>query len=296
MKISVITWDGNFREYTHTIDFFANQEFDKNEYEFIWVDFYNSNDRVRQKIENYPNTRLITLGNSPDTLWHIGKCINEGVKNSSGELLVIPDGDIVVELDFLTYVWNAHQKCQDMALYFHRYDEPSEPGSKKDRVLMPHLRKHSKLLNPVNYAGSLSLRRINFDKINGYETHKTFAGPGVIGRDAYIRLCNLGMAIKWAPDKNVYHPWHPSSGSAGHDDRKALWLAVSKHKWIIPYAGLEQSWIIRCRALSGDTVADETLCDKYIARMDKVDMQFYRRLAKLLSSRLMESVIHQLSK
>lgn len=283
MKISVITWDGNFREFTHTIDFFARQEFAQNDFEFIWVDFYDSNDLVRQKIESYANADIVTIGNSLDTPWHVGKCINAGVKSSSGELLVIPDGDIAVEQDFLSYVWEVHQKYQDLVLYFQRYDEPQQASSDQSRASITYLQQHAKLTSPTNFASCMSLRRKSFERIRGYETHKVFAGPGISGMETYTRLRNAGMAVKWASDKKVYHPWHPSSGSAGHDDRSALWLARHKYHWVIPYAGLKQSWIVHYRELSGDIVADETVCTKYLARMPQVGMNYYRKLAQLIN-------------
>ena len=47
---------------------------------------------------------MIKLGNSKEKNWHLGKCINEGVRQSSGDILVIPDGDVIVEKDFLQHV------------------------------------------------------------------------------------------------------------------------------------------------------------------------------------------------
>ena len=298
MKISIIVWDANFREYTHTIDFFARQNFAKNNYEFIWVDFYNSNDRIRKKIDGYSNTRLVSLGNLPDTLWHLGTCINEAVKISSGELIVIPDGDIAVEPDFLSYVWDAHQKYQDLILYFKRYDEPKHAASEQSHSSIPHLQQHARLTNPTNYAGCLSLKRKNFERINGYETHEVFSGPGINGMETYIRLRNAGMAIKWAPEKKIYHPWHPSSGSTGHGDDmvSALNLAKISYPWIYPYAGIKQSWIIHRRKLSGETLANEETCEKSLMHMPYINMERLLKLAKIWTFLLRISMYFELLK
>ena len=279
MKVSVITWDANFREFTHTIDFFNRQVFPESDYEFIWVDFYHSNDRVRQKIEKYLNARLVTLNHSPEAKWHLGKCINSGVAHSSGELLVIPDGDIAVEEDFLSYVYQSHKDHSALVMYFKRYDEPQQASCEQSRTSISYLQQHAKFTNPTNYAGCLTLRRENFEHINGYETHPVFAGPGINGMETYTRLRNAGMAIKWVSDKRIYHPWHPNSASISKLDAfKILQFAKGQYNWIHPYGGMNQSWIVHCRALSGDIVADTKVCDEYLACMPKVDLDYYRKL------------------
>ena len=62
MKISVVTWDASFRESFHTVDSFGQQNFPKNSYEFIWVDYYdNKNPILLNTINKYSNFRLLNL-------------------------------------------------------------------------------------------------------------------------------------------------------------------------------------------------------------------------------------------
>ena len=279
VKISVITWDGSFREHMHTIDAFCNQDFPQSEFEFIWVDFYSSSQRVRQKIGKYGNARLMTLDRSDGEEWHLGECLNAGVKNSSGELLVIADGDIVVEPDFLTYVQQSHEKHDDLALFFRRYDEPQHASCDASRSSTDYLKHVCKLTNSTNYAACLSLKRRDFDRVKGYETHRTFSGAGANGLEIYNRLRNAGMVVKWASDKRSYHPWHSASGSVRHDDVSALRLARQRYNWIIPNVIPEQSWIIHRRGLSVATVADAEECDKYLSEIPEINMEFYEKTA-----------------
>ena len=60
-KITVIMWDGNFREYIHTIDYFGNQDLSPDEYEILWVDFYDSNDLIRAKPFAYQSAQYRNL-------------------------------------------------------------------------------------------------------------------------------------------------------------------------------------------------------------------------------------------
>ena len=300
MKISVITWDGDFRENTHTIDYFCQQDFPEGDFEFIWVDYYNSNDFVRKKIEKYHNARLLSLENSEKTPWHLGECINEGVRVSSGKILVIPDGDIVVERDFLSYVWQSHQNYEDLILYFRRYDELKNDRVNQGFPSISYLQQKTQLMNPTNYGGCLSLRRKNFEIIRGYETHSVFSGPGCQGLETYTRLLNAGMAIKWAQGKKIYHPWHANSGVPGHADSKSLKLAHLDYPWIIPYAGIKQSWTVHCRKLSEDFIADAVTCEKYLKEMPVIDLDSYKKLSPVLKivgrNRFTESVIKLFNK
>lgn len=273
MKISVITWDCNFREHLHTIRFFCEQNFDKNEYEFIWVDFYNSNDLVRKEIEKYSNAKLITLNNPEDTQWHLGKCINAGVKEAKGDLLIIPDGDIVVENDFLNYISNC---CDEKRLvsFFRRYDETQETSSSESRTNIEYLEKHTKLFNATNYAGCYSIRKEDFLSINGYEENGAFAGPGMNAMELYIRMRSAGYKIQWL-DKKIFHPWHENTGLSSIEMKKKELLALAKQHfpWIQPYSGLKQSWITFQREKLLISKADIVDSEKLLEKMPNINLE-----------------------
>ena len=289
-KISVITWDANFRESHHTIDYFARQAFSDIEYELIWVDFYDSNDLIKNKISQYRNFKLHILGNTNSAKWHLGVCINEGVKMSSGEVIVIPDGDIAVDDDFLTYIWNEHRERDDLVVYFRRYDEPKENSCEKSRRDISYLKESSRLTSRLNYGGCLSLKRINFEKINGYETHSVFAGPGMNGMETYVRLRNLGLSIKWAKDKRIYHPWHADTLGSGFSDSKrkeiqVLKLAKIDFPWINP-GHLEQSWVSFCREAHLSWRANKDECERFLSQLPFIDLNLYEEIDSYRNSKL----------
>jgi len=284
MKISVIFWDANFREHIHAVDFFGKQEFAQNQYEIIWVDFYQSNDKVKQKINNYPNAHLYTLDENISKKWHLGSCINFGIKRSVGDVLVIADADIAVEPDFISYIADAHQNRDDLALYFPRYDEPKEASCVNSRVSLSHLCRYAKLTNPTNYAGCISIRKDNLNKLYCYELHNSFSGPGANGLELYTRIRNAGLAVKWSPVKKIYHPWHSGTSESNEDMRKVLNLARHNYNWINAYAGLEQSWIIQCRSKNGETKANQKACNYYLKNMPPIQIDFYRNIVNRLES------------
>ncbi|TBV25491.1 hypothetical protein DMZ43_11125 [Meridianimaribacter sp. CL38] len=268
MKVSVIAWDCSFREKFHTIDSFCKQDYPNIDFEFIWVDFYsNSNPELLKKIALYENASLLNLNNDKKTKWHLGKCINAGVKQAKGALLVFPDGDIVVQKDHLSTIRDVLENREDLVVYFRRWDELQASHGEKS-YSESYLEEHTKLLNATNYAGCFALHRTAFETINGYEESDVFAGPGANGRETYLRLRNAGYAIQWH-NKKIFHPWHPSTGSSDKYTEKLK--EVAKHySWVKPYSGLFQSWVLKQRELDLSYKASEGQVKQYLENIPDV--------------------------
>jgi len=265
IKISIIIWDANVRESFHVINFFAKQDFPAEEFELIWVDFYRSNKQVKACIDAHPYFRLLTLNNPENKPWHLGVCMNQGVAASRGDLLILPDGDIVVEPDLLSYVWAQHQNRDDLILYFRRYDEPVIASCAESKSNIKHLEKYSLMNNPTNYAGCYSL-------LKKYETHPVFSGSGMQGKEMYYRLRNAGFSVKWDRDKKIYHPWHPNTGvsSENNEQRKFLRSLLPDYPWIDPYAGVDQSWISASRRRNLSFSANEKEVEHLLLRKPNI--------------------------
>lgn len=202
--ISVIMVDGSFRESFHAIDFFHNQTFD--DFELLWVEYYDRIDpRLQEKLDKRPNFRSLPLGKQG--IYHSSYCFNAGVIASRADLVVIVDGDVAVENDFVRRVWNEHVGHDKLVMYVHRCNEPREKHAPD--ISLEHLRKVCRVTNPENYGGCLTVRKKWLLEINGYEQHAVFShGEHANGRDVYTRLRNLGLHVAWNPDLRLYHPWH----------------------------------------------------------------------------------------
>lgn len=224
--ISVITWDAGFRESFHTVDCFRNQSIATDQFEFIWVDHYSNIDaRLRQKIDQMPNAKAVCLEATGN--WHLGRALNYAVNMSIGKILVIPDGDIIVETDFLEKVLTAHCGQTNLVLYFRRWDQPMPPSGTPDKEIdIDRLKAECRLTNTTNYGGCISVPRKTFLEVGGYEEHEVFSNAGAISMELYTRLKNLGAAIVWSPDVKIYHPWHVGSYPGSTDYLKKL--AVQK--------------------------------------------------------------------
>ncbi len=216
-KISVVMVDGSFRERYDSIDFMARQDLPPEDYELIWVEYYSDiHPDLQHRIDTLSgsrraprNFRAIALGRSGT--YHSSYCFNRGISEARGDLVVIPDADVIAEPGFLSAVWEDHQASDRLVTYYHRYNEPSEKHI--DTISLDHLRGVCELTNPSNHGACLSVRRKWLTKINGYEQSPIFAtGFHANDKDVYARLCSLGLMVRWNPDVRLFHPWHDMTG------------------------------------------------------------------------------------
>ncbi|MFZ2196432.1 MAG: glycosyltransferase family A protein [Thermodesulfovibrionales bacterium] len=266
VKISIITWDGSFRESFHTVDTFGDQDFPAARFEFIWVDFYaNDNPKLLERISRYPNARLLNLNHNKSIAWHLGVCFNAGIREATGDILLLVDGDIIVQKNLLDIVEEEHSRYEDLVLYFRRWDEPTFARQKQRSYEVDYLDKICILNNPTNYGGALAIKKCSLAEVNNYEESEFFSGPGANGLEMYTRLRNNGFPIKWHNQK-IFHPYHALTGFTPTDRGKMNELS-RQFPWINPYAGIEQSWVIKSREMDLSFWADKRAVDNYLAKL-----------------------------
>ncbi len=243
-KISVVMVDGSFRERYESIDFMARQDIPPEDYELIWVEYYGRvNPDLQRRIDaagRGRGFRAIALGRSGT--YHSSYCFNHGIAEAHGELVVIPDADVIAEPGFLKAVWADHQASDRLVTYYHRYNEPREKHS--DTVNLDHLRGACDLTNPSNHGACLSVRRKWLTEINGYEQSPIFAtGFHANDKDVYARLCSLGLMVRWNPDVRLFHPWHDMTGEVTPHYTPQLDVISWRGRMLstLPFSGLDPS-------------------------------------------------------
>jgi hypothetical protein len=194
--------DGGFRENTFGAKYFSQQDFPEDNYEVIWVDYY---DNPSPEVLKYSKVKVIKL-NQKNT-YHSSFCFNGGITEAKGEILIIADADQIVKPDFLSKVYQIHSNYDKLAMYGYRYDE-TKRGTIKS-FSFDELEENCVQKNTVNYGACLTIRKKWLLKVNGYEQHPIFGtGFHANGTDMYTRLKNIGLAIQWEPTLRLYHPWH----------------------------------------------------------------------------------------
>jgi Glycosyl transferase family 2 len=207
--VSVVMIDGSFRRRFHAVERFARQELPAGGHEVIWVEHYDRpGPALLGVVSGLPNVEVVALGRTGT--YHSSHCFNAGITAARGELVVVPDGDVIVEPDFLARLWELHRDAERLVTYCYRYNEPEEQRSLE--VSLPHLREVGVLTHPFNWGGCLAVRRRWLLEVNGYEQHPLFAsGDHGNDYDMYVRLKNLGLPISWPRRPVLYHPWHPGT-------------------------------------------------------------------------------------
>ena len=204
MKVSVIMIDGAFRENIYGAEYFTQQDFPENEYEVIWVEFY---EKAMPSLYANKQLKIVTLGNPEEMIYHSSYCFNEGIKQAKGELLIIPDADVIVKPNFVQKAWDIHQEYEKMAVYGYRCNETQQVPLCS--LEFDELEKKCVITNPINYGGCLTVRKKWLLSINGYDQHEFFeTGFHANGLDVYTRFRNFGLAIKWDLSLKLYHPRH----------------------------------------------------------------------------------------
>lgn len=237
--ISIIVVDGSFRESFHAVDFLCDQTMSAEQFELIWVEYYDQVDpQLAAKAAKYPNVRILCLDRKEP--YHAAYCRNAGVLASRGQLIVYADADVVVLRDFLQRVWDEHEKCDDLVMFLYRHDV-AEIDHRADWDLA-HLQAVGRIRHTSNYGACISVRKQWLLAINGWEQHPVFGSHfNAHGIDMYTRFKNLGLAVKWQPHIHLYHPWHPQSGVSAnaYQLQNAVSTYRARHLVTMAYDGLD---------------------------------------------------------
>ena len=220
--------DGSFREYFHAIRAFGEQTMPYDEYEILWMEYYDSvKPELANMVKSIPNARIMNLNRKDE--YHSSYCFNHGIMAAQGELIVIPDADVVVEHEFLERLLTLHAEDEKLVMYNYRFNEMKTDHV--EPVTLEHLRKVCVLTHPSNWGGCVATRKWWFMHVNGYERHPIFAtGDHGNDFDMFTRFKALGLHVCWSPDPmlRIYHAWHPRTLVYAYSHK--LQAIVTRHR------------------------------------------------------------------
>ena len=212
-KISIIVYDGSFRQRFFQVDSLVNQTLDKDKFEYIFVENFDKvNPKLKDKLQDTSLTyKLITLNREKS--YHLGKCANEGVRQAQGDIIVIADADTYLEPNILEQTLNYHSSNSNLVLYIYRYDEPKPPMLRNsDKITLSVLQSSCESLNPENYGGFMSVSKNNYVKSGGYDESIYWSGRNSAGaKGLRVRYENMGLECKWSDDLKIYHACHENA-------------------------------------------------------------------------------------
>jgi hypothetical protein len=240
--ISIIMIDGSFRERFHAVKYLSQQTLLPSAYEIIWVEYYNQlHPELATLMAQSTNTQTICLNRTGE--YHSSYCFNAGIMAAQGELILIPDADVVVKPDFLGKLWALHQTNEHLVTYCYRFNEPH--GKHQPEISINHLAQVAVLTHPSNWGGCVGARKKWFLEVNGYEQHPLFAtGDHGNDFDIYTRFKNLGLHVCWPRDPVLYHPWHPGTLVYAYTHKlQAILTRYQAHQLsTLPYRGINPAF------------------------------------------------------
>lgn len=236
MRHTVISWDCCYRNFFHTAIAMAEQHYDRDAFEVIYVEQRTraSSDRVNHEaglpslgdvtrnLEDRLSIKAIYLGDDDDEPFHWGRAVNRGIVEARGRIVSVMDGDVLVDRDFLSKLEDAHAQSENMVLNLHRRMVPEPVGVTRKRWIEQRVDfdscleacpdRHEPLPAVANnYGPMISARRDHWDAIEGYDEHPIWStGLSRVGEDTTKRLeTAVGGTSRLLPDTVCVHPWHP---------------------------------------------------------------------------------------
>ncbi|MCK4602634.1 MAG: glycosyltransferase family 2 protein [Phycisphaerae bacterium] len=232
-KISILLIDWSCRESFHTIDYLNNQTMPREDYELLWVEYYDHRaEQIAQKLKEYdardkppPLDKWILLGLPRSVHYHKHLLYNAGLVASAGKILTICDSDSVVAPTFIESILQAFQQDPNIILHmdevrnndrrFYPFNYPSvEEILGKGCInrigeTTTGMLDEKDTLHTRNYGACMSALRQDVICIGGFDEHIDYLGRICGPYDATFRLRNLGKQERWLEDQFVYHVWHP---------------------------------------------------------------------------------------
>jgi len=260
MVHSIITWDCSFRNFFHLIDGLLAQEYDRDQFELIFVEqrtkeianAYNHSIGLKslwdryEEVKNRMNIRVVYLGDDLSIPYHLGRCNNKGIELAKGKIISVMDGDLLLPHDFLKKLEEYHDKqtavvnlFRHMAIHPIGVEEENWTDAKIDfdHCLEACPTRGCSIPRRVNNMGPLiSAEREYWHIIGGYDLHPIWStGISRLGLDVNTRLeILLGIESTALPDCFAVHPYHPVGlNRNAFSSQKLLYLQQRLIDWAI---------------------------------------------------------------
>jgi hypothetical protein len=238
-KISVILIDWGVRESFHSLEYLNKQTASRDDYELIWLEFYNRKpDDLRWLAASGRGRRpaldkWFVLGYPDDVLFHKHRLYNVGILAAEGEVCVFCDSDAIFRPTFIENLLRAFEQTPNAAIHvdevrninerFHPFRYPTVedilgPGCINwDGATTTGLATKHDRLHRANYGACLAARRRDLLTVGGADEHIDYLGYVCGPYDLTFRLRNYGRQERWLSNEYLYHVWHPNQSGFNSD-------------------------------------------------------------------------------
>ena len=234
-KVSVVLLDWSCRESFHILDYLSNQTAPREQYEVIWVEYYNrrSPEISAKLLENEKAGRSpaidqwIVLEMPEDVYYHKHLMYNVGILACRGKIVVICDSDALVKPTFIESIIKAFEQDPNIVLHmdevrnvnkrFHPFNSPSFEEVLGEGCLNWRNGKTTGVLDkedPLhtrNYGACMAALRSDLVDVGGADEHQDYLGHICGPYELTFRLANAGKKEVWHQSEFLYHVWHPGT-------------------------------------------------------------------------------------
>ncbi|MDR4498213.1 MAG: glycosyltransferase family 2 protein [Candidatus Scalindua sp.] len=239
-KISIVLLDWNCRESFHIFDYLSNQTVSRDQYEVIWIEYYNRRvQEIEVRLKECESQgkppivdQWIVMG-IPDTVYyHKHLMYNLGIVASRGKIISLCDSDAIVTPTFVESIVSSFDKDPDIVLHldevrnvdkrFYPFNYPSLDEILKKGCINWKEGKTTGLLDKDdqlhtrNYGACMCAQREDLIHIGGADEHIDYLGHVCGPYEMTFRLVNSGKREIWHQEEFLYHVWHPGTDGKGN--------------------------------------------------------------------------------
>jgi hypothetical protein len=247
--VSVILLDWGVRESFHSIRYLNEQSVPREQYELIWVEFY---DRKPKELWHWVETEglpvldtWLVMGYPNNTHYHKHRMYNAGIVLAQGQICVFCDSDAIFLPTFIDSIVkgfaqgpNAAIHLDEVRNYSKRYypfnypplaDILDEGCVNWTGTTTTGLDNSADMLHTANYGACMAAWRHDLLRIGGADEHNDYLGYICGPYELTFRLVNLGREEHWLRNEYIYHMWHPNTSGCnieykGPDDGRGMSL------------------------------------------------------------------------
>jgi len=247
-KISLILIDWGVRESFHTLEYLNRQTARRDDYELIWLEFYDRKpDALQQMVARGDRVldKWYVLGYPNDVIYHKHRVYNAGILSAVGEVCVICDSDAIYQPTFIDSLIRAFEETPRAVVHLdqvrnddHRFYPFNYPdiadilgkGIVNWNGTTTHGLGSLDRIHGANYGACMAARRRDLLAIGGADEHVDYLGYICGPYDLTFRLVNYhGRGERWLENEFLYHVWHPNTSGVnmdykGANDRRGMSL------------------------------------------------------------------------
>jgi SAM-dependent methyltransferase len=235
-KISVILIDWGVRESFHSLHYLNRQTASREDYELIWLEFYQRKPEALRRLVADGNRVLdkwYVLGYPDDFIFHKHRLYNVGLLAATGDICVICDSDAVFSPTFIDNLLAAFRETPQAVIHldevrnndrrFYPFNYPQIDEILREGCLNWQGATTSGLATGVdrihgaNYGACMAARRQDLLAVSGADEHLDYLGYICGPYDLTFRLANYGRLERWLHNEYLYHAWHPNTSGINAD-------------------------------------------------------------------------------